>query len=195
MIEKTGYKRSEEPANAGSQRLLQAAAQGSRLDKRLWTAMAALTGAKGNSTSLVGTPEQVAEALLAYVDLGFDTLLIRGFQPLQDAISYGHELLPLVRAEVARDVLEPASLSVVDVANLRLHYALTLRHWRARFETAADRVAEMFDETFVRAWRLYLAGSEVGFTTGYLQLFQLTFAVSKQSVIQKVLLPSGALDP
>jgi cyclopropane-fatty-acyl-phospholipid synthase len=34
----------------------------------------------------------------------------------------------------------------------------------------------MFDETFVRAWRLYLAGSEVGFTTGYLQLFQLTFA-------------------
>ena len=83
---------------------------------------------------------------------------------------------PPTLAEVARDVLEPASLSVVDVENLRLHYALTLRHWRARFETAADRVSEMFDETFVRAWRLYLAGSEVGFTTGYLQLFQLTFA-------------------
>ena len=83
---------------------------------------------------------------------------------------------PPTLAEVARDVLEPVSLSVVDVENLRLHYALTLRHWRARFETAKGRVAEMFDETFVRAWRLYLAGSEVGFTTGYLQLFQLTFA-------------------
>jgi cyclopropane-fatty-acyl-phospholipid synthase len=83
---------------------------------------------------------------------------------------------PPTLAEVAREVLEPASLSVVDVENLRLHYALTLRHWRARFEAAKGRVAEMFDESFVRAWRLYLAGSEVGFTTGYLQLFQVTFA-------------------
>ena len=73
-------------------------------------------------------------------------------------------------------MLEPVSLSVLDVENLRLHYALTLRHWRERFERAAGPVAEMFDEAFVRAWRLYLAGSEVGFTTGYLQLFQLTFA-------------------
>ena len=97
LIEKTGYKRSEEPANAGSQRLLQAAAQGSRLDKRLWTAMAALTGAKGNSTSLVGTPEQVAEALLDYYDLGITTFLIRGFDPVEDAIDYGRELIPLTR--------------------------------------------------------------------------------------------------
>ena len=78
--------------------------------------------------------------------------------------------------EVTREVLEPASLSVVDVENLRFHYALTLRHWRERFDAAGERVADMFDEVFVRAWRLYLAGSEVGFTTGYLQLFQLTFA-------------------
>jgi cyclopropane-fatty-acyl-phospholipid synthase len=83
---------------------------------------------------------------------------------------------PPTLGEVTREVLEPASLSVVDVENLRLHYALTLRHWRERFEKAAEPVAEMFDEAFVRAWRLYLAGSEVGFTTGYLQLFQLTFA-------------------
>ena len=38
------------------------------------------------------------------------------------------------------------------------------------------RLAAVGDEVFVRAWRLYLAGSEVGFTTGSLQLFQLTFA-------------------
>jgi cyclopropane-fatty-acyl-phospholipid synthase len=83
---------------------------------------------------------------------------------------------PPTLGEVTREVLEPVSLSVLDVENLRLHYALTLRHWRERFERAGGRVAEMFDEAFVRAWRLYLAGSEVGFTTGYLQLFQLTFA-------------------
>jgi cyclopropane-fatty-acyl-phospholipid synthase len=83
---------------------------------------------------------------------------------------------PPTLGEVTREVLEPASLCVLDVENLRLHYALTLRHWRERFERAAGRVAEMFDERFVRAWRLYLAGSEVSFTTSYLQLFQLTFA-------------------
>jgi len=83
---------------------------------------------------------------------------------------------PPTLGEVTREVLEPVSLSVVDVENLRLHYALTLRHWRERFDRAAARVSGMFDETFVRAWRLYLAGSEVSFTTGYLQLFQVTFA-------------------
>ena len=83
---------------------------------------------------------------------------------------------PPTLGEVTRDVLEPVSLSVIDVENLRTHYALTLAHWRERFEKSAARVAEMFDEAFVRAWRLYLAGSEVSFSTSYLQLFQLTFA-------------------
>jgi alkanesulfonate monooxygenase len=91
----------QEPANEGSRRLLAAAAQGSRLDKRLWTGIAALTGAQGNSTGLVGTPDQVAEAMLDYYDLGITTFLVRGFDPLVDAIQYGRELLPRVRALVA----------------------------------------------------------------------------------------------
>ncbi|MGK9230904.1 LLM class flavin-dependent oxidoreductase [Inquilinus limosus] len=99
--DQTGYRRTTEPANAGSQRLLAAAAQGPRLDKRLWTGIAALTGAKGNSTALVGTPEQVADALLDYYDLGVTTFLIRGFDPLDDAIDYGRELIPLTRKLVA----------------------------------------------------------------------------------------------
>ena len=90
------------PQAVGSQRLLEAAAQGEIHDKRLWTPIAAATGAGGNTTALVGTPEQVAEALLDYYDIGCTTLLIRGFEPLQDAIDYGRELIPLVRAEVAR---------------------------------------------------------------------------------------------
>jgi alkanesulfonate monooxygenase len=96
------------PPNAGSQRLLQAAAQGTRLDKRLWTGVAAVTGAAGNSTGLVGTAEQVADALLDYYDLGVSTFLIRGFDPLEDAIAYGRDLLPLVRDLVARRDAEPA---------------------------------------------------------------------------------------
>ena len=85
------------PPNEGSRRLLAAASQGGRVDKRLWTSLAALTGAQGNSTGLVGTPDQVADAMLDYYDLGISTFLIRGFDPLVDAIQYGRELLPRVR--------------------------------------------------------------------------------------------------
>jgi cyclopropane-fatty-acyl-phospholipid synthase len=85
---------------------------------------------------------------------------------------------PPVLREVLGTILEPSRFSVLDVENLRLHYARTLEHWRERFESAAARVAAMFDETFVRAWRLYLAGSQASFTTGYMQLFQVTFARS-----------------
>lgn len=63
--------------------------------------MAALTGAKGNSIALVGTPAQVAEALIDYYDLGITTFLIRGFDPLDDAIDYGRELIPLTRRLIA----------------------------------------------------------------------------------------------
>jgi alkanesulfonate monooxygenase len=87
-------------ASQGSQRQLAAAAQGERHDRALFTSLAAATGAGGNSTALVGTPETVAAALLDYVDLGATTLLIRGYDPYDDAIDYGLELIPLVREGV-----------------------------------------------------------------------------------------------
>jgi cyclopropane-fatty-acyl-phospholipid synthase len=74
------------------------------------------------------------------------------------------------------EVLEPCGFSVLDVENLRLHYALTLRHWLARFEDAREQVARMYDERFVRTWRLYLCGSQAAFRAGEMQLFQVLFA-------------------
>jgi alkanesulfonate monooxygenase len=98
----TGYaKKPGGPMNEGSKRLLALAAKGERLDKRLWTGMAALTDARGNSTSLVGTPQQVAESLAEYYDLGIDIFLIRGFDPLIDCIEYGRELIPLTKKLIA----------------------------------------------------------------------------------------------
>jgi alkanesulfonate monooxygenase len=91
-----------EDSSVGSARLRAAAAEREIHDTRLWTKVAAITGAAGNSTALVGTPEQVAEALMAYVELGFDTLLMRGFYPLEDAVEYGRELIPLLRQADAR---------------------------------------------------------------------------------------------
>jgi len=73
-------------------------------------------------------------------------------------------------------IFEPRRFSVLDVENLRLHYAQTLRHWLERFERNAGTIEDMFDPFFVRAWRLYLAGSIAAFTTGSLQLFQVVFA-------------------
>ena len=90
------------PQAEGARRLVDFAKQGEVHDKRLWTPIAAAMGGAGNTTALVGTPEQVAEALMNYYDLGVTTFLIRGFDPLNDAIDYGRELIPLVRAEVAR---------------------------------------------------------------------------------------------
>ncbi len=89
------------PENSGSQRLLAAAKLGDRPEGRLYTAIAAATGARGNTTALVGTPLQVAKALLEYHALGVSTFLIRGFDPLEDAAEYGRELVPLTRQLLA----------------------------------------------------------------------------------------------
>ena len=97
-----GYARGGPQQSEGARRLLAAAEKGTRVDKRLWTAIAQETGARSNSTALVGTPEQVADALLDYYDLGVTTFLIRGFDPLEDAIDFGRELIPRTRALVAQ---------------------------------------------------------------------------------------------
>jgi cyclopropane-fatty-acyl-phospholipid synthase len=79
-------------------------------------------------------------------------------------------------AEVATRIISPARMSVLDVENLRLHYARTLAHWSARFATIDHQVRARYGEEFRRAWELYLAASEAAFSSGHLQLFQVVFA-------------------
>ncbi|MCG6887640.1 MAG: cyclopropane-fatty-acyl-phospholipid synthase family protein [Proteobacteria bacterium] len=74
------------------------------------------------------------------------------------------------------DIFEHHDFSVWDVENLRLHYATTIEHWLERYEQHTDSVVDMFDESFVRAWRLYLCGSIASFASGTLGLFQILFA-------------------
>src|SRR5437016_4600272 len=102
IVELRGAAKVPARENVGSLRLLDLAKRGEVHDKRLWTAIAAATGASGSTTALVGTAEQVAESLLDYYDAGATTILIRGFDPLQDAIEFGRDLIPLVRAGVAQ---------------------------------------------------------------------------------------------
>jgi cyclopropane-fatty-acyl-phospholipid synthase len=67
-------------------------------------------------------------------------------------------------------------LRTVDLTSLRPHYAETLRLWRKRFMQRRDELAHLgFDEVFGRMWELYLAYSEAGFRSGYLDVYQWTF--------------------
>lgn len=99
------------PSNVGSQRLLSAAAKSEIHDTCLWTKLAVATGARGNSTALVGTPDTVAKAMLEYYKIGATSLLIRGYDPLIDAEQYGKELIPKLRQLVKNyDKVDNASL-------------------------------------------------------------------------------------
>lgn len=72
-------------------------------------------------------------------------------------------------------LFEPMGFSVLDIENLRLHYARTLEQWLARFDAQAAAIEAMFDARFVRTWQLYLAGSLAAFSSGEMQLFQVLF--------------------
>jgi cyclopropane-fatty-acyl-phospholipid synthase len=81
---------------------------------------------------------------------------------------------PCLRQMMA--ILEPQNYAVLDVENLRQHYARTLEHWMARFDRSYEAIVSKYGENFARAWRLYLAGSIAAFRVGTLQLFQVVFA-------------------
>jgi cyclopropane-fatty-acyl-phospholipid synthase len=83
---------------------------------------------------------------------------------------------PPTLTEVTSEILAPSGMSVIDVENLRLHYARTIAHWEQRFKRAADVVGASYGDQFRRAWELYLAGSQAAFATGWLQLFQVVFS-------------------
>ncbi|SFP55213.1 C17 cyclopropane fatty acid synthase CfaB [Pseudomonas borbori] len=69
--------------------------------------------------------------------------------------------------------LSDAGLEVVDVENLRLHYARTLEHWSARLEAQLEQAARLVPEQALRIWRLYLAGCAYGFARGWMSLHQI----------------------
>ncbi len=69
------------------------------------------------------------------------------------------------------------NLNVLDVENLRRHYALTARHWRRNFlENRAAIVREFgFSERFLRTWEFYFCCVIAGFRTGLNNLIQMVF--------------------
>ena len=68
--------------------------------------------------------------------------------------------------------MERAGFEVRDVESLREHYARTLRAWVANLEAAWDEAVALVGEARARIWRLYMAGSAIGFTDGGVSLHQ-----------------------
>ncbi|MDK3017291.1 SAM-dependent methyltransferase [Pseudodonghicola flavimaris] len=64
-------------------------------------------------------------------------------------------------------------LETVDLENLRLHYPPTVAYWMQNFDANIDRITEMYDETFVRSFRLYLEVASSSFSWGDNRLYHM----------------------
>ena len=117
MTGEKGWSRQEAmsgPVDIGK-RLMSFALERDVHDERLWMPIARATGALGNTSCLVGTPEQVAHAILEYYKLGIGSVLIRGFDPFNDTVEFGRELIPCIKAGAAEiDRLQAAGKSRRD---------------------------------------------------------------------------------
>lgn len=99
--EARGWRRQEgsrEAVDNAGRRLMGFAAEKDLHDSCLWMPITRATGALGNTSALVGTPRQVAGAILEYYKLGAASFLIRGFDPDRDTTEFGKELIPLIKA-------------------------------------------------------------------------------------------------
>ena len=107
-----GWSRQESmsgPVDNAGKRLMGFALERDVHDERLWMPIARATGALGNTSCLVGTPEQVARAILEYYKLGIGSVLIRGFDPFNDTVEFGRELIPRIKAGAREiDLLQAA---------------------------------------------------------------------------------------
>lgn len=89
-------------------------------------------------------------------------------------------LLPSVRA-IAETTTNSTHLRTVETMSLRPHYAETLRLWSQQFAAQRESVSALgFDDALYRMWQLYLAYSEAGFSSGYLDVHQWIFQRGQQ---------------
>lgn len=82
----------------------------------------------------------------------------------------------LIHASKVTEVMSDAQFEPLDLENLRPHYARTLWAWSDALEARLTQARELTRENVVRAYRVYLAGSAMGFEQGWMSLFQMLAA-------------------
>jgi cyclopropane-fatty-acyl-phospholipid synthase len=146
-----------------------------------------LSGERFDAISSIGMFEHVGAARIAEYFGTLRELLEPNGRLLNHAISTVHgskigprtfmgryvfpdaELIDVGEVALA---MEDAGFEVRDVESLREHYARTLRDWIANLEGDWDRAVELAGANRARVWRLYMAGSAVGFEDGGLNVHQ-----------------------
>ncbi|WP_136420410.1 cyclopropane-fatty-acyl-phospholipid synthase family protein [Herbaspirillum sp. ST 5-3] len=73
-------------------------------------------------------------------------------------------------------VMEHASFEIIDVEGMRLHYALTLRHWVARLDARRQEALNHVAESTFRVWRLYMTACALQFEEGGTGIYQILAA-------------------
>jgi cyclopropane-fatty-acyl-phospholipid synthase len=82
----------------------------------------------------------------------------------------------LMHVSKVAEFMSEGQLEPLDLENLRPHYARTLWAWSDALEAQLDKARALTRESVVRAYRLYLAGSAMGFEQGWMALFQMLAA-------------------
>ena len=84
-------------------------------------------------------------------------------------------------SELARPI-EDAGLWYLDIEILRLHYAMTLRHWLNRFDANMEIVRQNYDDRFIRMWRYYLTVCILAFEEQAQAVFQFQLGHKRDAV-------------
>ncbi|MBB5684131.1 SAM-dependent methyltransferase [Sphingobium boeckii] len=77
---------------------------------------------------------------------------------------------------------EKSKLIAADVETLRLHYAMTVRHWYSRTLEKADAITAMYDARFLRMWLFYLAGAIATFESGGMGNYQILYTRKRDAI-------------
>ncbi|MEE9417019.1 MAG: class I SAM-dependent methyltransferase [Acidimicrobiales bacterium] len=144
-----------------------------------------------DAISSIGMFEHVGEKRLGTYFDGLQRLLVPGGRLLNHAINrsvaqpsarvdpdgfVGRFIFPdgeLLEAGQVVSAISRSGLEVRHLESLREHYGLTLREWVRRLEANWDEALEITSPGRAKAWRLYMAGSAVGFESGEFNLTQI----------------------
>lgn len=158
--------------------------------------------AQFDRVSSIGMFEHVGEKRLGTYFEKIDSVLVPGGRVLNHAINrtvqqkrarvdpsgfMARYVFPdgeLLESGQVVSAMNQSGLEVRHLESLREHYALTLREWVARLEDNWDKAVQLTSVGRARVWRLYMAASAEGFSSGELNLTQILGVKPEKGVSQ-----------
>lgn len=98
----------------------------------------------------------------------------------------------LVHISTTINAAETNGFEVRDVESLREHYALTLKHWVKNLEARREEALRQVDQVTYRVWKIYMSGTQHGFETQIMNIYQVLFYKPDDTKITKLPLTRAA---